>query len=228
MRIAVLSDIHGNLVALEAVLDDLDDQSPDEVWCGGDIAWGGPWPSASIARVREAGWPTVKGNTDIWVAGDAQGLPPGTTDEEIQAMVAAHSLSDDDARWLLNLPLGHTGLGSVLMVHATPDTPFDAPDPDAPPSAFAPYEAQAQNVLYGHVHRAFVRRLADGTLVANPGSVGAPLDDETASYLLLDRHGTDWAFTHRRVAFDRQAVVDESRRRHDAVGDWMLEKMGAA
>lgn len=227
MRIAILADIHGNLVALDAVLGDLESQSPDEVWCGGDIAWGGPWPAECIDRVREAGWPTVKGNTDIWVAGDAQGLPAGITAEDIEVMVEAHALAEDDALWLLNLPLGHTGPGSILLVHATPETPFDAPEPDAPPNAFAPYQTQAQNVVYGHVHRAFIRRLADGTLVVNPGSVGAPLDDKTASYMVLDRHGTDWVFTHRRVTFDRRRVVEESRRRDDPVGNWMLGKMGA-
>ena len=72
MRVAVVSDIHGNLVALEAVEADLKTQSPDEVWCAGDLGWAGPWAAECIERVRSAGWVTIKGNTDVWIGGDPQ------------------------------------------------------------------------------------------------------------------------------------------------------------
>ncbi len=228
MRIAILSDIHGNLVALDAVLADIERHSPDEIWCGGDIAWGGPWPKECIARVRAAGWPTVKGNTDVWVTGDPQGVPEDVPPDHIAAMAQAHEISQEDSTWLLNLPLGHSGQGSLLLVHGTPETPFDAPMPDAPASAFQPYADQAQNVVYGHVHRSFVRRLADGTLVCNTGSVGLPMDGPTASYLLIDRNAADWTFRHRRVEFDRAAVRAEASRMEQIVADWMLERLPAS
>jgi predicted phosphodiesterase len=212
VRVAVLSDIHGNLVALDAVVKDLERLSPDEVWCGGDVGWGGPWASECIARVRGEGWKTVRGNTDVWITGDPQTVTSAEDRAQLEAMAAAHAISADDARWLVNLPLGHSGPGSLLLVHGTPDSPFDAPLPDAPPAEFAPYEGRAATVLYGHVHRAFVRRLADGTVVCNTGAVGFPMDADSACYLVVDHNGPEWTLVHRRVDFDRGSVVSEARR----------------
>jgi predicted phosphodiesterase len=228
LRIAIVSDIHGNLPALEAVGRDLDDQSPDEVWCGGDVAWGGPWGSECVAWVRGAGWPTVRGNTDVWVTGDAQGVPTPDGRAEVEEMAAAHDIPAADARWLARLPLGHAGPGSLLLVHGTPETPFDAPMPDAAPADFASYENQAALVVYGHVHRAFVRRLVGGTIVANTGSVGMPMDGELASYLLVERHGPELTVIHRRVPFDRRAGIARARALGGPVGERFLHFMGAA
>jgi putative phosphoesterase len=225
LRIAVISDIHGNLMALDAVLTDIESQSPDEVWCGGDIAWGGPWPQECIDRVREACGVTIKGNTDIWVTGDPQGVPDGARDEH-KALAAAHAISEESARWLLNLPLGHSGQGSLLLVHGTPQTPFDAPMPDGPVAAFAPYQGQAQIVIYGHVHRAFIRRLADGTIVCNTGSVGLPMDGDRATYLLLEHAGPDWVLSHRRIGFDRRAAIAQARRMDEPLGPYSLKNLG--
>jgi len=96
-------------------------------------------------------------------------------------------------------------------VHGTPDSAFDAPLPDAPALDFVPYEGRASLVLYGHVHRAFVRRLKEGTIVCNPGSVGLPMDGKTSSYLLVDLEGPEVLLRHQRVAFDRQTCVDKAR-----------------
>lgn len=220
MRIAVVSDIHGNLVALDAVLADLEQQSVDEVWCGGDVAFGGPWPSECVARVRAARWDTVRGNTDVWVTGDPQTVDSPAGRDEIEAFATEAALSEDDRRWLLGLPLGHSGRGSLLLVHGTPQSPFTAPEPDAPSSEFASYEGGAAVVVYGHVHRAFVRRLADGTIVCNSGSVGAPRDGRDACYLLVDQQGPDWTLRHRRVPYDRAAVLAAGRDAGGAIGAW--------
>lgn len=227
MRIAVLSDIHGNLMALDAVMTDLESQSPDEVWCGGDLGWIGPWASECIARVRDAGWPTVRGNTDVWITGDPQTVGAEDDRQTLKEIANEHAISESDAQWLLSLPLGHSGAGSVLLVHGTPDSPFDAPLPDDPPAAFEPYAGRAGLVIYGHVHRAFTRRLADGTLVSNTGSVGLPMDAATASYLVIDHQGSDWTLRHRRVEFDRRAGIAEARRRGGLAGKRFLELMGA-
>lgn len=227
MRIAAISDIHGNLIALEAVLDDIEQQGADEIWCGGDLAWAGPWPSECIAIVRRSGWATVKGNTDVWITGDPQTIDSEEERARMREAAAAHGISDDDAQWLLNLPLEHSPAGSVLLIHATPESPFFAPLPDAPAAEFAPYEGKAALVVYGHVHQAFTRRLADGTLVCNPGSVGLPMDADTASYLLIDREGADVTLRHRRVPFDRQAGMDHARRTGGPVAELFLRFMGA-
>ncbi|MGH2788998.1 MAG: metallophosphoesterase family protein [Actinomycetota bacterium] len=225
MSIAVISDIHGNLMALDAVLTDIESQGAGEIWCGGDIAWGGPWPQECIARVQDACSVTIKGNTDIWVTGDPQGVPESARDEH-KALAAAHDISEEEARWLLNLPLGHSGQGSVLLVHGTPQTPFDGPMPDDPAARFAPYQDQAQIVVYGHVHRAFTRRLADGTIVCNTGSVGLPMDGDRATYLLLHHDGPDWVLIHRQVNFDRRAAIAHARRMEGPIGPYFLKNLG--
>ena len=225
MRIAVVSDIHGNLMALDAVMTDLEKQAPDEVWCGGDLGWGGPWASECIARVREAGWITVKGNTDIWIAGDPQTITEPANRELHQELAGIHNVSDDDAAWLTNLPLGYTPAGSILLVHGTPQSPFVAPLPDAPAAEFTPYEDAAQMVVFGHVHHAYSRRLAGGTLVVNAGSVGMPQDGPTACYLIIDRAGPEITYRHRRVEFDRRAVIAQAKRTPEPLRSRILEKL---
>ena len=226
MRIAVVSDIHGNLLALDAVMTDIERASPDQVWCAGDIGWLGPWASECIDRVRSAGWPTVKGNADVWITGDPQAVENDDERKELMAIAAAHGVSEDDANWLLNLPLGHSGSGSILMVHGTPQSAFDAPMPDAPPAAFSVYEGQAALVIYGHVHKAFVRRLSDGTIVANPGSAGLPMDDTTASYLLIDREGPSFTLRHRRIAYDRRGAIAQARHNESPASRRFLKMLG--
>ncbi len=228
MRIAILSDIHGNLPALEAVTTDLEAQDPDEVWCGGDLGWAGPWASECIDRVRAAGWPTVKGNTDVWITGDPQTVESEEERKEYRSIAAQHDVSEDDASWLINLPLAHAGTGSILLVHGTPESPFVGPGPDDLASEFRAYEAQASIVVYGHVHRAFTRRLADGTIVCNTGSVGLPMDQETASYLLIDRVGSDVTLYHRRVSFDRKRVLEEAHRIGGPLAAKLVGMLGAA
>jgi predicted phosphodiesterase len=228
LRLAVLADIHGNLLALDAVMTDVEAHHPDEIWCGGDLAWGGPWPSECIARVREAGWPTVRGNTDVWITGDPQTVEGEDERRAVQQLGKAHGISEDDATWLLNLPLGHSGAGSILLVHGTPQSPFDAPMPDAPAGDFAPYVGQAAMVLYGHVHRAFVRRLSDGTIVCNPGSVGLPEDADTASYLLIDLEGPEWVLRIQRVPFDRRGAIAQARAVGGPVGESFLARVGSS
>jgi predicted phosphodiesterase len=224
--VAIISDIHGNLPALEAVMKDLERHSPDQVWCGGDIAWGGPWAKECIDIARKSDWITIKGNTDVWITGDPQTLSSPEERKQLEEVAAWHAISADDADWLLNLPMGHSGPGSILLVHGTPQSPFTAPEPDAPARDFEPYEGKASIVVYGHVHRSFVRRLSDGTVVANAGSVGMPMDGPAACYLLVSRDGPEWLMQHRRVDFDRQAVVEEAKRRGGPFEDRLVRFFG--
>jgi predicted phosphodiesterase len=225
LRIAVLADIHGNLPALEAVLKDLPIVSPDDVWCGGDVAWGAPWGSECIAHVRDQGWTTVKGNTDVWITGDPQTVESREDRARLTELAQAHEITAEDEKWLVNLPLGHSGPGSILLVHASPGSPFSAPQPEDPASAFEIYEGRASLVVYGHIHRAFTRRLQEGTLVCNTGSVGLPKDGDSACYLVIDQQGPDLVLRHRRVDFDREATMSEAERLGGPVADFFVETL---
>jgi putative phosphoesterase len=226
LRVAIVSDIHGSLPALEAVVAELERESPDDVWCGGDLGWGGGWASECVALVRERGWTTVKGNTDVWITGDPQTLESPDDRRQLETIAAAHAISDDDAQWLLNLPLGHSGPGSILLVHGTPETPFFAPEPYDPAAEFAPYEGHANVVVYGHVHEAFTRRLTDGTIVVNAGSVGASKDEATACYLLLAHDGPEIVLRHRRVPYDRDAVRTRARELGAPLDEYIIRNLG--
>jgi diadenosine tetraphosphatase ApaH/serine/threonine PP2A family protein phosphatase len=170
----------------------------------------------------------VRGNTDVWITGDPQTVTDETERTRMAAMAEQHAISAGDARWLLDLPLGMTGLGSLLLVHGTPSSPFEAPQPDAPAAEFASYADQATTVVYGHIHKAFTRRLSDGTLVVNAGSVGLPLDGQTACYLLVDSTGPEVTLVHRRVPFDRRAGLAQAKTMDGPVGEFFIEMMGRA
>ena len=170
----------------------------------------------------------MRGNADVWITGDPQTVTDESEREALRKFASDHAISPDDAQWLVNLPLGHSGPGSVLLVHGTPESPFTAPYPDSPSQDFDPYLGQAAIVVYGHVHMAFMRRLRDGTIVCNAGSVGLPDDSPFASYLLIDLDGTDWTLTHRRVPFDRDAAVGRARAIGGPVAERFISKLEGA
>jgi putative phosphoesterase len=197
MRTAILSDIHGNLTALDAVIADLDRRRPDAVLQGGDLALAGPQPAEVVDRVRELGWPGVVGNTDelLWRP-DEQAVQERAAPRlrpllrllfEAYAPATREALGPERLEWLRALPLEHRDR-ELLLLHASPGSLWRAPMADAGNSELVATYANmgASLVVYGHIHRPFVRKL-DGMTVANSGSVGSPLDsDPRASYLLIE------------------------------------------
>ena len=219
MRVALVSDVHGNLTALEAVVADVERRGVDLVVQGGDLALMGARPAEVVDRVRELGWAGVVGNTDevLWRPEEherqlerAPALAPlfdlifGT-----YAPDTRDRLGDERVRWLQDLPAEHR-TAELTVVHAQPGDLWRAPMPDASDDDLTKAYASlaADRVGYGHIHRPFVREL-DGLTVANAGSVGLPWDhDPRASYLLID----DGLPTTVRVEYD---VEQEARALHD-------------
>ena len=106
MRLAVVSDIHGNLPALDAVIADLAETEPDQVVLGGDLALGGPHAPEVVDRLRELGWPSVLGNTDAALSG-LEAIPQAARGGFIPK-VAAHTskiLGRNRTEWLTGLPM---------------------------------------------------------------------------------------------------------------------------
>jgi putative phosphoesterase len=208
MRIAIVSDIHGNRTAFGAVLADLRQSSPDLVLHGGDLADGGSSPVEIVDQIRDLGWPGVVGNTDEMLFRPeslqefASQLPNlKTMFEAIEEMAAAtrEALGEERLAWLSRLPRVQVH-GRIAIVHASPGTTWRAPSPEAGDAELeSVYSPLGQPVVvYGHIHRPFVRRVA-GTTVANSGSVGLSHDgDRRAAYMLIEESGV----AIRRVEYD--------------------------
>lgn len=196
MRIAVVSDIHGNRTAFEAVLADLRQMSPDLALHGGDLADGGASPVEIVDQIRDLGWPGVVGNTDEMLstpeslqefAKQSPKLQPLFAAIEEMAVVTRERLGTERLAWLRALPRVQLH-GPMALVHASPESPWRSPLPEASDadleSVYGPLAKQV--AVYGHVHRPFIRKVS-GMIVINTGSVGLSYDgDRRASYLLLD------------------------------------------
>lgn len=211
MRIAVLSDIHGNRTAFEAVVADLRNVSPDLVLHGGDLADSGSSPVEIVEAIRGFGWAGVMGNTDEMLvrpesleAFAVQSKAPAALWDKVREIAAATRavLGEERLAWMRSLPLIHHAPG-LALVHASPASCWRAPGPDASDAELAQTYGSLGElyVAYGHTHIPAVRRLTCETprLVINTGSVGMPYDgDPRASYLLLDEDRAEI----RRVGYD--------------------------
>ncbi len=231
MRIAIVSDIHGNRTALKAVLADLRQTAPDLVCHGGDLAANGAHPAEIVDTIRDLGWAGVCGNTDemLWaperlavLASQAPKLQ--SLFRTFQEMVPTTRawLGEDRIAWLQKLPAIHRQ-NRFAVVHASPLDLWRAPMPAATDAELrAAYEDLGVPVaVYAHIHRPFVRRLAE-LCVANTGSASLSYDGDTrASYLLLDDHDDDHHAWIRRVEYDVESEAEELRVSGLPHADWL-------
>jgi putative phosphoesterase len=230
MRLAVVSDIHGNLTALEAVIADLKQTVPDRVFQGGDVALSGSRPAEVVDRIRELGWPGVVGNTDemLWVPErrlELQSRAPKLRNlfqvlfEEIAPATRA-LLGEGRIAWLRALP-AQWHAEDFALVHASPQSLWRAPLKSGTDDEFAAAYSglAAPTVVYGHIHTPFARSLPAMT-VANSGSVSLSYDgDPHASYLLLE----DGRVTIRRVEYDIEREVRGLKDSNYPLADWLGE-----
>ncbi|MFS8641476.1 MAG: metallophosphatase family protein [Symbiobacteriaceae bacterium] len=225
MRIAIISDIHGNLPALEAVLADIDRRSASAVFCLGDVCFKGPHAAECVDLLRRRGIPTVRGNTDRYLAGAV----PGEIPEQARALLDPwrEALGEERLAWLRDLP-GHIeetvdGI-RVLLVHGSPRSdeepilpwPVAGPGPNGAPVTLEEVLAgvTASVVCFGHHHLQLAWRHGD-RLLLGPGSVGMPFDgDPRAAYALLeaDPEGGRAELSLVRVRYDVDAAIAAHRR----------------
>jgi putative phosphoesterase len=197
MKIAIISDVHGNLTALDAVLADLRQQKPDVIFHGGDLPYGGCNPSEVIDCIRQEGWKGVLGNTDemLWNAEARPALEASAPKLkplfrvlfESCAPATRKMIGESRLDWLRQLPteLRHENL---VLLHAGPGNLWRAPMDTADDAELErTYKSlNAAIVVYCHIHRPFVRKVGNMT-VCNSGSVGSPYDgDPRSSYLLIE------------------------------------------
>lgn len=196
MRIAIVSDIHGNRTAFEAVLADLRVLAPDLILHGGDLAHGGSSPVEVVDRIRDLGWPGVAGNADEMLfrpesleefVGQSPHLKALFAAIEETAVATREALGEERLAWLRRLPSVLTE-APLALVHASPGSLWRAPAPEASDAELeSVYATLGQPVaVYGHIHCSYVRKIAD-LLVINTGSVSLSYDgDPRAAYLVLN------------------------------------------
>ncbi len=225
MRLAILADIHGNLLALEAVLADLEARGgADATVVAGDLCLAGPRPLEALERVRALDCPVIQGNTDR----DLAAAPEATADGDDAELLAwtRERLGEDALAYLRTLPLAHRveapeGGDVVLIVHANPRNLDDPLRPLAPEGEIEPFLADVApdvtTIAFGHLHIPYTRRVGR-FLLADCSSVGLPKDgDRRAAYGLLtwqpgggDGAG-EWAVELRRVEYPVDETVAQLR-----------------
>jgi putative phosphoesterase len=202
-ELAFVSDVHSNLEALEAVLEDIGDM---EIYCLGDVVGYGASPNEVIARLKEKGAKCVLGNHDSAV------LSGRANEFNARAMQAvawtARNISDEGREFLAGLPLSRTitfGGRRVFMTHGSPEDNLGEYVYPATHSDLFGYYLQklgVQVIALGHTHVPFIWADREGT-VFNPGSVGQPrTGDRRASYALLKVNEAQIAVEHRAVEYD--------------------------
>ncbi|MCR8630978.1 metallophosphoesterase family protein [Paenibacillus radicis (ex Xue et al. 2023)] len=216
MKIAFISDIHGNAHALEKVLIDINKKNVDKMYVMGDLCYRGPEPKRSIELIRSLNADVIKGNADEWVV---RGVQKGEVADSALEMMnrerdwTVSKLDPTDIDYLSKLPteINVTIEGLPLhLFHATPDSLFDIVPPDADNETVSSRlmsSKDAQMYIYAHIHKPYIRYI-NGKVIMNTGSVGLPFDSTAmASYATLEI--TEGAITTaiERVSFDIEEVV---------------------
>lgn len=216
MRLAILSDIHGNVTALEAVLADVAARGPfDALGVAGDLCEWGPQPREALQRLRALDCPIVQGNTDrnVTITDAAELHALGKSEGSIAGLAWTRAqIGAEGAACLAALPFAHTFAGpaghDVLMVHANPTDLDTHLHPDAPPDEVTRLlgATTAAVVAFGHLHIPYVRPF-QGHLLVDVSSVGYPRDgDQCSAYAVLEWDGA-WQATIQRVHYDLEAAA---------------------
>ncbi|WP_211530538.1 YfcE family phosphodiesterase [Methanocalculus chunghsingensis] len=213
IRIAFISDIHGNLPALDAVLEDAGRRGVSHILHLGDLVGFGPFPEETIRRIRGESITGVAGNIDTdTLLMKKKNCKKKDSEKEIALCWTRRHLSKESRRYLAGLPgeiRTRAGGISLLLTHGSPVSSTGRIGPDTPDTELSEYAAStgAAVIITGHTHIPFARTI-DDCLFINPGSVGRPHDgDPRASYCILQ---TDpLSVCHIRIPYDIDAVTDE-------------------
>lgn len=219
MKIAVLSDIHGNMQALEAVLVDIRANNCDKVFCLGDLAMAGPEPQKVIDFVKkQTDWTVIQGNTDKMIADFTPEILKNT---EKAFPVMGHALADDvlflsdDAKsFLKNLPaqkeLNIDGV-KVLLVHGSPRRNNEdiLPDMSLEKVEEIIESTDADLIFCGHTHIPAGYQTSKKQTVVNVGSIGRPMTfDAKSCYCIAEFNNGEFSIEHRLLDYDREKAAE--------------------
>ena len=222
--LAALYDVHGNLPALEAVLEDAAAAGASRFVLGGDYALFGPWPAETVERLRPLDAQWIRGNGERWTAHPKD----APWDDVVQGAIRASraELGEEAVAELAALPESVT-VGDTRFVHGSPasDVISFLPQPGDDDAAMLAGVTE-DRLVFGHTHVQFQRHGAGGVELVNPGSVGMPFDgDHRAAYGLI---GDDGEVELRRVVYDRVKSATAARERFPDFGETIARRIESA
>lgn len=243
MRIALISDLHGNALGLDAVLADIERRGADRIVCLGDVATLGPRPAEVLARLRELGCACILGNHDEFL------LDPSLVAAYTKAPIIGESiewararLRPEDVDYVRSfercLRIELEGEASLLAFHGTPDS--NVTDLLATTPALDVDEmlaGQHANVMTaGHTHIQMLRQHR-GTLIVNPGSVGMPFQEYVggkpphilpfAEYAIVDSSARNISVSLQRIALDTRELAAAARAVDNPMSSWLASMYDA-
>ncbi|QGQ95321.1 metallophosphoesterase [Paenibacillus psychroresistens] len=219
MRVAFISDIHGNAVALEEVLTDIAKKNIDKIYVLGDLCYRCPEPKRALDLIRALNTDVIKGNADEWVI---RAVRLGEVPDKALEMMnlerdwVKSQLEQPDLDYLEQLPTEINfcmeGI-NIHLFHATPDSLFEfilpGVDDETLHSKLMSANEDAQIYIYGHIHRSYIRYLR-GKIVINTGSVGLPFDGlALASYAIVEIVEGNISTSIERVSYDVEKVAEQ-------------------
>jgi len=217
-KLAVLSDIHGNLPALEAVISDLKDYNVDHVIVPGDVISFGPFSRQTAEIVIQNGWSVIRGNNEYFLIDYKTTRVPTEWNDPVQFAPTAWLDRQFDkklrtllASWPDTLNLRFRDAPPIQVFHGTPDSPWDSiywtlTDEEIEKLLC---DIEADFVICGHTHLPMDRQ-SGRWHIFNPGSVGVPIDGIfSASYMILEGNEQGWKAIFRRISFDYEAIFEE-------------------
>jgi predicted phosphodiesterase len=245
MRVALISDIHGNCHALDALLADLRQHPADHLVCLGDAVQGGAQPVETVARLRELACPVVMGNADAWLLTGVETSPTETITERgrITREWSLARLSPNDRAFIATfaptVELALEGGRRLLCFHGSPTSFDDLIFPETPQEEVARLLGPTAPAIWcgGHTHIQWVRRFGQG-FYFNPGSVGLAYDrhqpgegkrfDPWAEYAVLTSEGDRLALEFRRMPYDAGALIATIRASGHPYAEALAAEYGAA
>lgn len=217
MKLAFIADIHGNAIALEAVLKDIKARNIDKVYVLGDLCYRGAEPQRSLDMVRSLATDVIKGNADEWVV---RGVKKGEVPEVAFSLMnnerdwTVSQLDASSMKYLSNLPVEldlKFEKVNIHAFHATPNSLFDVVHPDESDEILSEklFTKEANIYIYAHIHKPYIRYI-NGKCLINTGSVGLPFDGlNKSSYAIVYLENGNFETSIVRVDYDVGKVINQ-------------------